>query len=54
MSAVKQAVQHILKATTGAMSFPTRKIGNDNVSAVGFGAMGISAWYGTSSHVLAV
>ncbi|KAL0957972.1 hypothetical protein HGRIS_000149 [Hohenbuehelia grisea] len=27
-------------------SFPTRKIGNDNVSAIGFGAMGISAFYG--------
>ncbi len=25
---------------------PTRKIGDDDVTAVGYGAMGISAWYG--------
>ncbi|KZV67260.1 Aldo/keto reductase [Peniophora sp. CONT] len=28
------------------MSFPTRKIGNTDVSAVGYGAMGIAAFYG--------
>ncbi|KAH7928626.1 Aldo/keto reductase [Leucogyrophana mollusca] len=28
------------------MSYPTRKIGVDDVSAIGFGAMGISAFYG--------
>ena len=28
------------------MSYPTRKIGVDDVSAIGFGAMGISAYYG--------
>ncbi|KAH7906993.1 NADP-dependent oxidoreductase domain-containing protein [Hygrophoropsis aurantiaca] len=28
------------------MSYPTRKIGSDDVSAIGFGAMGISAFYG--------
>ncbi|EIW79887.1 Aldo keto reductase [Coniophora puteana RWD-64-598 SS2] len=28
------------------MTFPTRKIGTDDVSAIGFGAMGISAYYG--------
>ncbi|KAG6328348.1 hypothetical protein ID866_10742 [Astraeus odoratus] len=28
------------------MSYPTRKIGNDDVSAIGLGAMGISAYYG--------
>lgn len=28
------------------MSLPTRKIGNTNVSAIGYGAMGLSAWYG--------
>ena len=28
------------------MSYPTRKIGTDDVSAIGFGAMGISAYYG--------
>jgi len=28
------------------MAFPTRKIGTDDVSAIGFGAMGISAYYG--------
>lgn len=27
-------------------SYPTRKIGNDQVSAIGYGAMGISAFYG--------
>lgn len=27
-------------------SYPTRKIGSDNVSAIGFGAMGMSAFYG--------
>jgi hypothetical protein len=26
--------------------YPTRKIGSDDVSAIGFGAMGISAFYG--------
>ncbi|KAG9309676.1 NADP-dependent oxidoreductase domain-containing protein [Chiua virens] len=30
------------------MSYPTRKIGNTPVSAIGFGAMGISAFYGTT------
>ncbi|EIW78482.1 Aldo keto reductase [Coniophora puteana RWD-64-598 SS2] len=29
------------------MSFPTRKIGTDDVSAIGFGAMGISIGYGS-------
>jgi len=28
------------------MSYPTRKIGDVDVSAIGFGAMGISAFYG--------
>jgi len=28
------------------MSYPTRKIGDDDVSAIGFGAMGISVYYG--------
>jgi len=28
------------------MSYPTRKIGTDDVSAIGFGSMGISAYYG--------
>ncbi|KAF8970341.1 NADP-dependent oxidoreductase domain-containing protein [Flammula alnicola] len=28
------------------MSLPTRKIGNDNVTAIGFGLMGLSAFYG--------
>jgi len=28
------------------VEYPTRKIGSDNVSAIGFGAMGISAFYG--------
>lgn len=27
-------------------SYPTRKIGSDQVSAIGFGAMGIAAFYG--------
>lgn len=27
-------------------SYPTRKIGSDQVSAIGYGAMGISAFYG--------
>ncbi len=27
-------------------SYPKRKFGNDEVSAVGFGAMGIAAFYG--------
>ncbi|KAF8990575.1 hypothetical protein BDQ17DRAFT_1433675 [Cyathus striatus] len=29
------------------MSLPTRKIGNDQVSEIGFGAMGISSYYGS-------
>jgi hypothetical protein len=29
------------------MSLPTRKIGNDQVTAIGWGAMGISAFYGS-------
>ncbi|EGO03822.1 hypothetical protein SERLA73DRAFT_175467 [Serpula lacrymans var. lacrymans S7.3] len=29
------------------MSYPTRKIGDSDVSAIGFGAMGISVFYGT-------
>ena len=28
------------------MSLPTRKIGKDNVTAIGFGLMGLSAFYG--------
>ncbi|KAL4071443.1 NADP-dependent oxidoreductase domain-containing protein [Scleroderma yunnanense] len=28
------------------MSYPTRRIGDDNVSAIGFGAMSLSAFYG--------
>ena len=28
------------------MSLPTRKIGTDNVTAIGYGAMGIAAFYG--------
>jgi len=28
------------------MPLPTRKIGNDNVTAMGFGLMGLSAFYG--------
>jgi len=28
------------------VEYPTRKIGTDNVSSIGFGAMGISAFYG--------
>ncbi|KII86686.1 hypothetical protein PLICRDRAFT_163948 [Plicaturopsis crispa FD-325 SS-3] len=31
------------------MSLPTRKIGNTNVSAIGFGAMGLSAFYGKAA-----
>lgn len=30
------------------MSFPTRKIGNSDVSAIGFGAMSIAAYYATT------
>ena len=30
------------------MTFPTRKLGNDNVSAIGFGAMVLSAFYGVT------
>jgi len=30
------------------MSLPTRKIGNSQVTAIGFGAMGLSAFYGSS------
>ncbi|KAH9846267.1 Aldo/keto reductase [Lenzites betulinus] len=30
------------------MSLPTRKIGNSNVTAIGFGAMGIAAFYATT------
>ena len=29
------------------MSLSTRKIGNDQVTAIGWGAMGLSLWYGT-------
>ena len=29
------------------MSLPTRKIGSTDVTAIGWGAMGLSAWYGT-------
>lgn len=29
------------------MSLPTRKIGNDNVTAIGWGLMGLSAFYGS-------
>jgi hypothetical protein len=29
-----------------AKYYPTRKIGTDDVSAIGFGAMGIGAYYG--------
>ncbi|KZV76022.1 Aldo/keto reductase [Peniophora sp. CONT] len=32
------------------MSGPTRKIGNTNVSAIGFGVMGLSAFYGNLSQ----
>ncbi|KAI0764116.1 Aldo/keto reductase [Irpex lacteus] len=28
---------------------PTRKIGNDDVTAIGWGAMGLSAWYGSTA-----
>ena len=28
-------------------SLPTRKLGSDNVTAIGYGAMGIAAFYGT-------
>ena len=28
------------------MSLPTRKIGKDDVTAIGFGLMGLSAFYG--------
>lgn len=28
-------------------SLPTRKIGNDDVSAIGYGAMGIASYYGS-------
>jgi hypothetical protein len=28
------------------MALSTRKIGNDSVTAVGFGLMGLSVWYG--------
>ena len=30
------------------MTCPTRKLGNDDVSAVGFGAMVLSAFYGAT------
>jgi len=30
------------------MPYPTRKLGNDQVSAIGFGAMGLSAFYGAT------
>lgn len=30
------------------MSLPTRKIGDTEVSSIGYGAMGISAYYGTT------
>jgi hypothetical protein len=33
--------------STFTMSLPTRKIGNDEVTAIGWGAMGISAFYGS-------
>ena len=29
------------------MSLPTRKIGQDDVTAIGFGLMGLSAFYGS-------
>jgi aryl-alcohol dehydrogenase-like predicted oxidoreductase len=29
-----------------AKYYPTRKIGTDDVSAIGFGAMGLGAYYG--------
>lgn len=29
----------------GQLPVPTRKIGNDNVTAIGYGAMGISSYY---------
>lgn len=31
------------------MSLPTRKIGNTSVTAIGYGAMGLSAFYGKPS-----
>ena len=38
---------HLLPYFTYKMSTTTRKIGNDDVCAIGFGAMGLSIFYGT-------
>lgn len=37
---------HSLHSRIANMTLPTRKLGDVNVSALGFGAMGISAFYG--------
>lgn len=40
-------IPRTLHTTTRRMApLPTRKIGDDDVTAVGYGAMGISAFYG--------
>lgn len=36
----------MLLSTSPAMPLPTRKIGTSDVTAIGFGAMGLSAFYG--------
>lgn len=37
---------HSSRSQTANMTLPTRKLGDVDVSALGFGAMGISAFYG--------
>jgi hypothetical protein len=41
-----KAYKLLARYTTNTMSLPTRKIGSTDVSAIGFGAMGLSIGYG--------
>ncbi|KAF8997500.1 NADP-dependent oxidoreductase domain-containing protein [Cyathus striatus] len=45
---VPLALNLLTRTVYTKMSFPTRKIGNDQVSEIGFGAMGIAAYYGST------